>query len=250
MRVTDREERTGGVSAARQHAWLPRRAVAEALSLWALCFGAILVTWLLSRSLAKLAATVGFLYLPLLAMDRRGEDYRDYGLSLRTWKSDLRLFATVSAVVFPLFIAGYAAFAQLCTLLPAEWLSFLTPYRGAPHFAWRLPARFPEWVVDQLFVVAIPEEFFYRGFLQRRLRDAWPEGRAFLGAKLGRAFWLTALLFALGHLAIFEVWRLGVFFPALLFGWMRERSNSVVGGALFHASANLLMQVLDACFFG
>ncbi len=105
-------------------------------------------------------------------------------------------------------------------------------------------------MIDQLFVVAVPEEFFYRGYLQPRLRDAWPGGVTFLGARLGPAFWLTALLFALGHLAIFEVWRLAVFFPALLFGWMRERSGSVVGGALLHASSNLLMQVLDACFFG
>lgn len=231
-------------------AWLPRGAAAEAFTLWALCFAAIVVTWLTFTGLAKVVATVGFLYLPLWSMDRRGEDYRDFGLSTRQLGRDVKQFLAVSAVVFPLFILGYVVFAWIFPSLPADWVRALTPYVGTPHFEFRLPARFGEWVVDQVFVVALPEEFFYRGFLQTRLRDAWPGGRVFLGARLGRAFWVTALLFALGHLAIFQVWRLAVFFPALVFGWMRERSGSVVGAALFHAAANLLVQVLDASFFG
>jgi uncharacterized protein len=134
-------------------------------------------------------------------------------------------------------------------LLPASWTRALTPYVSAPAFHFRLPNRFGEAVLVQLLVVALPEELFYRGFLETRLRDAWPQGRVLWGARLGPAFWLTALLFALGHLAIFQVWRLAVFFPALLFGWMRERSGSVVGAALLHASSNLLVQTLDASFF-
>lgn len=229
--------------------WLTQSAVREALVVWALGFGGILIAWLIWRPAAKLVATVGFLYLPVLAMRVRGEDYRDFGLSTRTLGRDVKQFLAVGAVVFPLFIAGYVAFIYLLPQLPSDLMRVVTPYVSAPHFAFRLPDRFPEWVIDQTFVVALPEEFFYRGYLQTRLRDAWPQGRVFFGARLGPAFWLTALLFALGHLAIFEVWRLSVFFPALLFGWMRERTGSVVGAALFHAAANLLVQVLDASFF-
>jgi membrane protease YdiL (CAAX protease family) len=69
------------------------------------------------------------------------------------------------------------------------------------------------------------------------------------GARLGRAFFLTAALFAVGHLAIFQVWRLAVFFPALLFGWMRERTGTILGSTLFHAYCNLLQLVLAASFF-
>lgn len=229
--------------------WLTRSAVREALVVWALGFSGILIAWLIYRPAAKLVATVGFLYLPVLAMSVRGEDYRDFGLSTRRLKADVLQFLSVSAVVFPLFIAGYLAFIFLLPNLPGQLVQIVTPYVGTPHFAPRLPDRFLEWVIDQTFVVALPEEFFYRGYLQTRLRDAWPKGRLFFGARLGPAFWLTALLFALGHLAIFEVWRLAVFFPALIFAWMRERSGSVVGAALFHAASNLLVQVLDASFF-
>jgi membrane protease YdiL (CAAX protease family) len=237
------------VNDAAKPSWLPKNAVHEALTIWALCFVAVVLAWLFVRPASKLVATVGFLYLPLLSMNRRDEDYADFGLSARRWRADVVDFLAVSAVVFPIFIAGYVGFMQVFPRLPESLTSALTPYLGTPRFSLRLPDRFDEWVVDQLFVVALPEEFFYRGFLQTRLRDAWPQGRTFLGARLGPAFWVTAALFALGHLAIFQVWRLGVFFPALIFGWMRERSGSVVGAALFHAAANLLIQILDASYF-
>ncbi|MFZ5446876.1 MAG: myxosortase MrtX [Myxococcota bacterium] len=229
---------------------MPTGAAREAIVVWAVCFAAVLIAFLVWRPLAKVVATVGFLYLPLHVAGWRGEDWPDYGMSTRQLGRDVRLFLVVSAIVFPLFIGGYVGFVSAWELVPTEWIRALTPYTAAPHFSFRLPDRFTEWVIDDLFVVALPEEFFYRGYLQTRLRDAWPKGRLFLGARLGPAFWLTAALFALGHLAIFQVWRLGVFFPALLFGWMRERSNSVVGAALFHASANLLIKILDASYFG
>ncbi len=229
--------------------WLPKSAAGEAFALWALCFVALLVTYLTLTPYAKLVATAGFLYLPLWAMRKRGEDYRDYGVSLRTWKQDLKLFAILFGLILPLFTLGYIGFSELLVRLPPDLSKLLAPYVGVPHFHPRLPDRFPEWVVDQLFVVALPEEFFYRGYLQTRLRDQWPEGRTFLGARLGKAFWVTAILFALGHLAIFQVWRLGVFFPALLFGWMREKTGSVIGAAVLHACCNLLVMVLEASFY-
>lgn len=228
--------------------WLTRDAAREAIAIWALCFAATLIAFPWGPA-AKVVATVGFLYLPLYVTKQRGEDWPDYGLSMRQLWPDVKQFLAVSAVVFPLFILGYVLFAEVFTRLPPELAAKLTPYTAAPRFEFRLPDRFAEWVIDDVFVVALPEEFFYRGYIQTRLRDAWPRGRLFFGARLGPAFWVTAILFALGHLAIFQVWRLGVFFPALLFGWMRERSNSVVGPALFHAASNLLIKVLDASFF-
>jgi membrane protease YdiL (CAAX protease family) len=232
------------------HSWLPKSAAGEALTLWAVCFAATFLSYALFTDVAKLVATLGFLYLPVLAMERRGEDYPDYGLTLRTWRTDLKLFLVVSAVVFPLFIAGYGLGLPLLAHIPREWLHLFTPDLPTPHFAFRLPSRFGEWVIDQYFVVALPEEFFYRGYLLTRLRDAWPQGRLFFGVRLGPAFWVTALVFALGHLAIFQVWRLWVFFPALVFAWLRQRTGSVLAAAAFHGSSNLLLQVLNASFFG
>jgi uncharacterized protein len=225
-------------------------AVQEALLTWAFAFTLIVLTYAFVRGYAKLVATVAFLYLPLVFMSSREEHYSTYGVSLRNWREDLRLFLLLSAIVGPLFFVAFALFVEIVPHLPRAWQEFISPYAGQWHFRPRLPSRFFEWTIDQIFVVALPEEFFYRGFIQTRLRDAWPQGRVVLGGRLGRAFWVTAVLFALGHLAIFQAWRLAVFFPALLFGWMRERTGTVLGAALFHAAANLYMLFLEASFFG
>jgi membrane protease YdiL (CAAX protease family) len=228
-------------------------ALKEVLLLWGISFASIVTTFAIfggASGHAKVVATVGFLYLPLLAMRRRGEEYADFGISFRAWREDLRLFSILFALVLPLYVVGFWAFAELLPHFPSWLRPLVSPYTGRPAFAFRLPDRLGEWMIDNLLVVALPEEFFYRGYVQGRLRDLWPEGRRVLGARLGRAFWVTALLFTAGHLAIFQTWRLAVIFPALLFGWMRERTGTVMGAALFHATCNLLALVLEASFFG
>jgi len=100
-------------------------------------------------------------------------------------------------------------------------------------------------------VVALPEELFYRGWVEGTLRRRLP-GRSvrFLGAELGPGFLLTQLLFAAGHLATFQPFRLGTFFPGLVFGWLRERTGGLAAPILFHALSNLFLKVLEASAYG
>ena len=221
----------------------------EALLLWALSFVAIFVAHATAASLAKPVATVAFLYLPLWAMRRRGEDYQDYGVTFRAWRKDLLLAAAVCVIVLPLYTAGFWGATQLRPHLP-DWAQMvLAPLTGKGRlFHPRLPNGFALWVLDQLLVVALPEEFFFRGYLQARLALVWPGGARVLGATLGPAFLVTAALFALVHLAVFHAWRLAVFFPALLFGYMRARTGTVLGSTLVHATFNLYSLFLDTSF--
>jgi uncharacterized protein len=226
-----------------------RAPLREALLLWALAFLAILLAHATVPYLAKPVATVAFLYLPLWAMRRRGEDYADYGVTLRAWRTDLLWVAGVCLVALPLYTAGFWATSHLHHVLPGWAQAFLVPLGGQSRvFHARLPDNFAGWVVDQLFVVALPEEFFYRGYLQSRLKLVWPGGVRVLGVRVGPAFLLVAVLFALGHLAVFHVWRLAVFFPALLFGYLRERTGTVLGCTLLHAIFNLYSLFLEASF--
>ena len=213
----------------------------QALLLWAAAFAAIIAVSLLAPPpWAKVTAVVAFLYLPLAAMRRTGEDARDYGATLARWRTDVPLALGFLAAIAPLFVLGY----QL-------WLAHVLPrHGGAPPgltFHPRLPAGYG-WtnVIDELFVTALPEEFFYRGWLQARLKQVWPNGARIAGVVVGPAFLLTAALFAVGHLAIFSASRLLVFFPALLFGWLRERTGTVVGSTIFHAGCNILAKVAAA----
>lgn len=221
----------------------------EALLLWAAAFLAILLTHASLPYLAKPVATVAFLYLPLWAMRRRGEDYADYGVTLRAWRADLLLVGLVCLVVLPLFTLAFWGTAALRPHVPG-WAQVYLAALGAQGrvFHARLPDSFGLWVVDQLFVVALPEEFFYRGYLQARLKLAWPGGMRLFGVTVGPAFLLVAVLFAVGHLAVFHAWRLAVFFPALLFGYLRERTGTVLGCTLLHAIFNLSSLFLEASF--
>lgn len=102
---------------------------------------------------------------------------------------------------------------------------------GLPLAEWKLLL----WLV---LLYPVIEEWLFRGLLQGgllRLRWARP---ALLGVT--RANVLTSLLFAAAHiLAQSSGWAALVLFPSLLFGWFRDRYDSVLPGTLLHIAYNL-----------
>lgn len=98
-------------------------------------------------------------------------------------------------------------------------------------------------LITQIVVVALPEEAFFRGYVQGRLRAVWQPQRKIFGTHFGAAHVVAAALFALIHLAASPApSRLLVFFPALLFAWLAERSRTVVAPIVHHALSNLMLQ--------
>jgi membrane protease YdiL (CAAX protease family) len=163
-------------------------------------------------------------------------------------------------VVLPLFAGAFVVALRVgCAHLPS-WVP-ASCWRVA-HPTWRLPADFAMSAAAQVIVVALPEELFFRGYVQGRLEEALPAGwrlgrraevavvaggTTFMGARLGWAWVAQAALFGLGHyLVTFEPQMLTRFFPGLVFGWMFARTRSILAGTLFHAACNLLMAVLAA----
>jgi hypothetical protein len=133
-------------------------------------------------------------------------------------------------------------------VLPAFALALFAGARAAGLpvvFEPRLPPGLALAAVTQLLAVALPEELFYRGWMQTAWGRSGPS-RRILGAEIGPGFLATQALFAAGHLVTFQPWRLATFFPGLLFGWLRARTGNVVAPALAHALSNLLLVVLDA----
>jgi uncharacterized protein len=245
----------------------PRRARHELLRTWALCLvllaavkGLSLVepTGILAGNLAGVAAFL-FVILPERRIHGHGERWSDFGFpwwgwrSPATWRAWLRgagLALATCAVVFPFFFAGFWVYGQLLPRLPPWLVGNLAPYLAAPTPGFRLPQRFPFLVVVQFLVVALPEELFYRGWMQTTWAATDPERKVrVLGASLGAGFLWTQLLFAVGHLVVLQVWRLGTFLPGLLFGWLRERSGGLAAPVIFHALANVFLAILEASFY-
>lgn len=116
---------------------------------------------------------------------------------------------------------------------------------GLPHAVTRGYGWLLTFLLIQFLLIALPEEIFYRGYLQTRLQMRFGRFPLF-GGDIGPAVWVTSALFALGHLiAIPSAGRLAVFFPSLLFGWLRDRTGSVVAPIVLHALSNVLLALLN-----
>lgn len=239
----------------------------ELVRTWALAIGGLALarvvslaepTGLLAANLAGVAAFL-FVALPDARVRARGETWADHGVPLhglrdaRTWRAfggGALVALAVAAVVFPVFAAGFWAWAEVLPSLPAGLARAIAPYGGAPRFHPRLPEGLPLLALVQVLVVALPEEMFYRGWMQTAWARSAPErGVTVLGARLGAGFLWTQLLFAAGHLVVLQPWRLATFFPGLLFGWLRARTGSVAAPVALHALSNLFIATLEASFY-
>lgn len=134
---------------------------------------------------------------------------------------------------------GWCAAASLLTL-PLFWIGYAIWFSPSAEFDPVLDGSFWDAALGHLLVVALPEEMFYRGYLQSRLEQAWPSRWRVFGTRVGAGLLVASLVFALGHLlATPLITRLAVFFPSLLFGWLRARTGGIGSSVLFHAACNV-----------
>ena len=167
--------------------------------------------------------------MDLLANYARGAVWRPGALA-----RDLGAVVVVSLIVFPLFAAAF------------HWWMGMT---GHQQRGFRVPADLLTYWAQNTLLIALPEELFYRGFLETRLERWWPTKRTVLGLPLGRTVFLASALFALGHfLGEYNPARLGPFFPAFLFSALTRRSSSITGAIIFHGFCNTFSHLLAASY--
>lgn len=135
----------------------------------------------------------------------------------------------IAALVFPLYALGYYWWNQ-----PTQ------------DFSLTLPPAIMSFALAQLVVVALPEEAFFRGYLQTALTDLESNRVRLLGVELAPGAWvLQAVLFAAIHFIVDpHPARLAVFFPALLFGWARAWRGGIGAALALHAMSNLYSDIL------
>ena len=97
----------------------------------------------------------------------------------------------------------------------------------------------------QLLLIALPEEFFYRGYLQGRLNEVFTRKYRLGPFHTSAPIIITSLMFALGHFFIgFDPRRLSVFLPSLAFGWLRDRTGGIGASIVYHAACNLMVELV------
>lgn len=164
------------------------------------------------------------------------------------------------------------AVAVLWILPETEWLARLAPRAQQTYLRWLVtplggwpdyysPALFPRlppshpslayaptaygWLATlarlagSAFVIAIIEEQFFRGFLYRWLQgDEALDTRRSPTAYDARAFWVVAVLFAIGH----DRWLLGLV-AGVAYGWLALRRGGLAAAATAHVTTNLALGI-------
>lgn len=192
------------------------------------------------------ATGVGFAFLGVtywMVLRHDASTIRRHGLGLagllEPGRIDLRRILRASSAALLWCIA-------LCAIiLPPFVLGFRAYWKVRPEFVYSPPDSLIDDILGQVLVIALPEEAFYRGYLHTALDDAMKPRWRIFGATLGYGWLIGAGLFALGHLATeLRPERLAVFFPALLFGWLRARTGGIGAPILLHAIFNLFAATL------
>ncbi len=190
-------------------------------------FGLLIVTLPLAVGLH--IPTLWFL-LPFAVITLARRPYTDYGLTVQNPGAP-RFHLTVIVTIFVPYAIAYYVWAR---------------WTGGAVFHLRLPPMFATAVVDQVLLIGLPEEFFFRGYLQTQIDRTCGTPFTFLGARYGAGLPVAATLFAVCHIVYGGPARLAVFFPGLLYGWLRARTDTILVPVFYHAGSNLLMQLLMA----
>jgi membrane protease YdiL (CAAX protease family) len=164
-----------------------------------------------------------------------------YALWLNFDKPFIGLF--VLALSIPLISSKSDLFKVLKTAVPLSILGILLIMAISLHFElvrWdpKIPVITLIWLLDNLILVAIPEEAFFRGFIQREIFNWF--GKTPLGG-LGSIF-VTSIFFTLLHL----IWVADlpflclVFIASVIYGIIYQITRSIEASILCHFALNAI----------
>jgi hypothetical protein len=228
--------------------------------------GVSLATWVVTSvgrgppldAYVALAVAAVFLFAAIELASRAPTGLRGHGLGLGglldpaetaatgPWASARDLARALRRAIRPALRETGFAFLVAAAIVPPFVAGFYLWHGPARPFALVVPDAPTSYVLSQLVVTALPEEAFFRGYVQTRLGVHFVRRVRWLGADLSPgALVLQAVLFAAIHVvAEFDARRLAVFFPALLFGWMRARRHGIGAATVMHALSNVLSDLL------
>ncbi|MEO1480578.1 MAG: type II CAAX endopeptidase family protein [Myxococcota bacterium] len=230
--------------------------------------GLVLLTLTVAKTIAAVpfigAAALTFaaiiqLYIPLWRAQKLDLDHDFVGLHRQGLATDIKWVFVLILVTFPPYaLAHFWFMTEAHQWLESVGAGNLARWVPEMRFAPSIPSGerlieragwFFQMAATHALGVALPEETFYRGYLQPRLESADRPKTRVLGVPIGRAAVLASALFAAGHvLGEWNPLRLGPFLPGLVFAWQRNASGSVLGAIAFHALCNILGEVLFSLY--
>jgi membrane protease YdiL (CAAX protease family) len=208
-----------------------KKIIKEVSLLWTVIFAILITLKLLSFSIGlikeyySLFTGILLVYLPIYVFIKKKEkiDFIDY------------TFSNFIKSLKPFFIFS------VLTLAPLVVLVYLLPWTDFREVSF---LKYLEVFFFHLIMVALPEEFFFRGYFQSRLNQVFEKKWNLFGVKVGFSLIITSIVFALSHsLITLKIWHPLIFIPALGFGWLFEKTKTITASVFYHALCNLLAYV-------
>jgi membrane protease YdiL (CAAX protease family) len=193
---------------------------------------------------------------PLLVLRWLHRPLAGYGVTLAHWREDLRaalsvyLFFTIAGgllQVTGVWRAGLYLLALICsawrlngkTRSGEGWMVLVLSglvfgMYGLNCGLFPGTARGLSNLAFYGFAAGLGEETFYRGYAQSRLNAVFGKPYNFMGCQIGWGWLLTAALFGLFHFGGGPLYMLWAVFAGLAFGYIYERTHSIVAPAILH----------------
>ncbi|MFQ5823254.1 MAG: type II CAAX prenyl endopeptidase Rce1 family protein [bacterium] len=167
-----------------------------------------------------------WIYIPTLVILIRGRNFEDYGITLKRWKKSLQEVGILSLIVLPPYVIAFY---------------MIESYFNSATFRLTISDEFLARTVFLILFISLPEEYFFRGYLQTELNRVFGKKHRMLGVNFGIGLILSAIIFGLVHALLGGGWpALLTIFSGLLFGWLREKTGGILAPTLFHGLGNVV----------
>jgi hypothetical protein len=212
----------------------------------------IFLTYLISLSLVKILSVKTslavlsyyrsgliaaiWIIIPSLILMFQGKEFKAYGITLSGWKRSMKIMLMASAITLGVYFIG--------------WYIYATEFHNK-SFAPSIQVNMALLTISILLFVGIPEEYFFRGYLQSELNYIFGRKIKFLSSKFGPGLLITAIIFTLSHILVQMDWsKASLIFLSLILGWLREKTESILASVGLHTFANMTYLCTQEFFVG
>jgi len=185
---------------------------------------------------------VAFLYTPIFILWLQGKGSDDFGFSLQHFfeiSKHLKVLGLACLFTFVPFMLGFHVWQVV-------FKNQVFEFSQHPSAIWFLKI-----LAVQILLVALPEEFFFRGYFQSRMGHLpfLAKHKLHLWGAVIEGGWgnllITNLYFATVHLINTpNPFRLLTFFPGLMFSFLWARTRNLAVPIVYHALSNVLLFAL------
>lgn len=170
-----------------------------------------------------------WILFPIITLGIKKIDLNKIGISIRTWRKSLLQVFIATIIVFPLFVSLFFIYIKICGYTINGFV--------VHNDLW-------QYLLFHLLFVSIPEEFFFRGYFQSTIADAFKKSPK--NIKVIFPIILSAMLFSVTHIILNpSLTSFLTFFPGLIFGLLKERTDSLIAPIVFHWECNILWYYLS-----